>query len=114
MKRFITVMKALSDPNRVKILKMLQKRSMFVCELQAALTLAQPTVSKHLKVLEGAELVAYEKEGLWVNYKLAEGDGSPYAATMLGNLRHWLNRDPEVARLFEVIPEINRATICRK
>ena len=49
MKEFIKVMKALSDPNRVKLLKLLQKREMCVCEIQAALGIAQPTVSKHLK-----------------------------------------------------------------
>ncbi|MEN6486130.1 MAG: ArsR family transcriptional regulator, partial [Syntrophobacteraceae bacterium] len=35
MKDFIKVMKALSDPNRVKILKMLQHKRMCVCEMQA-------------------------------------------------------------------------------
>jgi len=49
MKDFVKVMKALSDPNRVKMLKMLQHRPMCVCEIQAALEIAQPTVSKHLK-----------------------------------------------------------------
>ena len=40
MKDFIKVMKALSDPNRVKILKMLQHKAMCVCEIQAALDIA--------------------------------------------------------------------------
>ena len=51
MKDFIKVMKALSDPNRVKIVKMLQRKTMCVCEIQAALQIAQPSVSKHLKIL---------------------------------------------------------------
>ena len=66
-------MKALSDPNRVKIVKMLQHRLMCVCELREALQIAQPSVSKHLKVLEEAGLVDYKKDGLWVNYHLNEG-----------------------------------------
>ena len=44
MKEFIKVMKALSDPNRVKLLKILQKRMRCVCEIQAVLGIAQPTV----------------------------------------------------------------------
>ena len=36
MKIFLKVMKALSDPNRVKIVKMLQHKAMCVCELRAA------------------------------------------------------------------------------
>ncbi len=114
MKEFIKVMKALSDPNRVKILKMLQFKSMCVCEMQAALGIAQPTVSNHLKVLEDARLVSYRKSGLWVNYYLTDGDDNPYAATLLGNLRHWLKDDPEIARLLKDLPSIRREDICRK
>lgn len=42
MKVFIKVMKAVSEPNRVKILKLLQHRSMCVEELQSILGIAQP------------------------------------------------------------------------
>ena len=99
MKEFIKVMKALSDPNRVRLLKLLQKREMCVCEIRAALGIAQPTVSKHLKILENAGLVSPEKEGLWVNYFLSDGSRSPYAASLMGNLRHWLDDDPEIQDL---------------
>ncbi|NTV34526.1 MAG: winged helix-turn-helix transcriptional regulator [Deltaproteobacteria bacterium] len=114
MKDFIKVMKALSDPNRVKILKMLQLRSLCVCEMQASLGIAQPTVSNHLKVLEEAGLVSYRKSGLWVNYSVSDGSSSPYAATLLGNLRHWLQDDPEMARILQDLPEIDREFICRR
>lgn len=50
MKNFTRVMKALADANRVKIIKLLQHRTMCVCELQGVRRLAQPTVSKHLKI----------------------------------------------------------------
>jgi ArsR family transcriptional regulator len=113
MKSFMKVMKALSDPNRVKIIKLLQQKLMCVCELQAALELAQPTVSKHLKILEEAGLVDYKKEGLWVNYFLANGKSSPYAASLLGNLQHWLDEDSEIAELMKKVPFINRVDICR-
>ena len=112
MKPFIKVMKALSDPNRVKIIKMLQQRVMCVCELKAALNIAQPTVSKHLKILENAGLVKSYKEGLWVNYHLADGASSPFAATMLGNLRHWLESAPEILRIKEVLPSLRREELC--
>jgi len=114
MKNFIKVMKALSDPNRVKVVKMLQQKEMCVCEIQFALGIAQPTVSKHLKVLEDAGLVQSRKEGLWVNYSLTGGGGSPYAATLLGNLKHWLGDDPEIKGLSEALPTIQREIIVRK
>jgi ArsR family transcriptional regulator, arsenate/arsenite/antimonite-responsive transcriptional repressor len=113
MKEFIKVMKALSDPNRVKLLKLLQKREMCVCEIQAALGIAQPTVSKHLKSLENAGLVGRKKDGLWVNYSLSDGGRSPYAASLLGNLKHWLEDDPEIRDLFERSGGLRREDLCR-
>jgi ArsR family transcriptional regulator len=112
MKEFIKVMKALSDPNRVKLVKMLQKRTMCVCEVQAALGISQPTVSKHLKILEGAGLVDRKKEGLWVNYSLTNGSRSPYAASLLGNLRHWLADDTGIRDLIEKSEALRREDLC--
>ena len=114
MKSFVKVMKALSDANRVKIIKALQQKQMCVCELQAALKLAQPTVSKHLKILEEAGLVDYQKDGLWVNYSLANGKSSPYAASLLGNLKHWLDDDSEIVELIKRVPYLNREELCKK
>ncbi len=114
MKSFLKVMKALSDPNRVKIIKLLQQKMMCVCELQGALKIAQPTVSKHLKILEEAGLVDYAKDGLWVNYFLSDGQNSPYASSVLGNLKHWLEDDPEVVELVKKVPFLNREELTAK
>jgi ArsR family transcriptional regulator, arsenate/arsenite/antimonite-responsive transcriptional repressor len=113
MKAFIKVVKAVCDPNRVKIVKMLQHKSMCVCEIRAALDIAQPTVSKHLKILEEAGFVEHRKDGLWVNYFLTDGRRNPYVASLLGNLRHWLEDEPEIARLKKELPMINREDICK-
>lgn len=113
MKDFVKVMKALSDPNRVKIIKMLQHKTMCVCEMREALQVAQPTVSKHLKLLEDAGLVEFRKDGTWVNYHLTDGSNSPYVASLLGNLRHWLEDNPQIADLTKKIPTIRRENICK-
>ncbi len=113
MKNFIKVMKALSEPNRVKIIKMLQQReNMCVCELRTMLKLAQPTVSKHLKILEEAELIAFEKDKLWVNYRLNSRGGSIYSAAMLTQLGQWLNETPEITEIYRLLPDIDRKDIC--
>ncbi len=114
MKEFIQVMKALSDRNRVRIVKMLGQKVMCVCEIQEALGLAQSTASKHLKILEEAGLIASRKEGLWVNYALADGSDSPYAASLLGNLRHWMEDDSGVKALRERLPNIRREDVCAR
>jgi ArsR family transcriptional regulator len=114
MKDFIKVMKALSDPNRVKIFKMLQHKLMCVCELQEALQTSQSSVSKHLKILEEAGLVDYKKDGLWVNYFLTDGRKSPYTSSLMGNLRHWLEDEPEITELIKKLSCIRREKICKR
>jgi len=112
MRELIKVMKALSDPNRVKMVKLIQRRMLCVCEIQAALGLAQSTASKHLKILEEAGLIEYIKDGPWVNYRLGDGARNPYAASLLGNLRHWLEDDEAIEALVAKLPEIRREFIC--
>lgn len=114
MKSFLNVMKALSDPSRIKIMKMLQRREMCVCEIQAALNFAQSTTSKHLQILHNAGLITSKKDGLWVNYMVADGNESPYAANLIGNLKHWLDNDAEIRELLDNLHEINRINICKK
>ena len=112
MEMFLKVMKAVSDANRLKILKMLQHKNLCVCELQAALGVAQPTVSKHLRVLVDSGLVQWSRDGKWIDYRLAEGHASPFAAVILGNLRHWLDDDPSVSGVVEQIPLLCREKLC--
>lgn len=115
MKKFTKIMKALSDPSRVKIMKMIQSReSLCVCELTAALGLAQPTVSKHLKILEEAGLAEGTREGAWVNYSAPAAPESPYAEEMLRLLGGWLDDEPEVASVLSQIQGISRETLCTK
>jgi len=114
MKDFIKVMKALSDPNRVRIIKMLQHKLMCVCEIQEALQISQSSVSKHLKILEDAGLVDFKKDGLWVNYYITDGRRSPYASSLMGNLRHWLENEPGVVDLIKKLPYIQRQDVCKR
>jgi ArsR family transcriptional regulator len=114
MKDFIKVTKALSDPNRVKIIKMLQHKMMCVCEMKEALQISQPSVSKHLKILEEAGLVSFKKDGLWVDYFLTDGRKSRYVASLMGNLQHWLEEDPEITELIRQLPHIRREEVCKK
>jgi ArsR family transcriptional regulator len=105
-------MKALSDKNRLKIVKLLQHRELCVCEIQSALGVSQPTVSKHLKILVDAEIVRHRKDGQWVNYGLSNGADNRYVSVLLGNIRHWVNDDPEISALVERLPQIHREKIC--
>lgn len=63
--------KALSDPTRLKIIKLLAEREMCVCEVMAALNLTQPNASHHLNLLEREGIVKKRREGKWIVYKLS-------------------------------------------
>jgi len=110
-KRFTRVMKALSDPGRVVVIKLLARKNLCVCEITALLGLAQPTVSKHLRVLEEAGLISREKEGPWINFRLADGSDSPYAATLLDHLDTWLEEDPGLQEILARLPQVDRQQI---
>ena len=105
MRQFIQVMKALSDPSRVAVLKILEQGELCVCEIRHLLGLAQPTVSKHLKILEEAGLVRRRREGTWILYSLSDGEESLYARTMLARLKDWLQDDPSVREMIRLLPE---------
>jgi ArsR family transcriptional regulator, arsenate/arsenite/antimonite-responsive transcriptional repressor len=63
--------KALADPARVAIVNRLAGADeVCVCDLNAALDLAQPTVSHHLRVLRDAGLVESSRRGTWAFYRL--------------------------------------------
>lgn len=111
LKIYLKVMKALADGNRVKILKMLQERELCVCELRAALGLAQPSVSKHLKILEEAGLVERRKDGPWVNYRLPDAPESIYASQMQVILRQWLGDDREIQHVTGQARQLDRCEI---
>ena len=69
---------------------------------------------EHVRRCQEAGLVHSRKEGLWVNYHLADGSANPYAADLLARLRTWLDQDPEIQRLLARLPEIRREDICKK
>jgi ArsR family transcriptional regulator, arsenate/arsenite/antimonite-responsive transcriptional repressor len=67
------VLKALADPARLRLLSLIQAREgaeACVCHLTEPLGLTQPTVSHHLKVLHEAGLLARERRGVWVYYRV--------------------------------------------
>jgi len=112
MKPFIRTMKALSDPNRVRILKLLENKELCVCEVQNLLGLAQSTVSKHMKLLEEAGLVDFRKDGSWIIYQLTDGEESAYAKVMLSNLSGWLSDDQQLLEMMHKMSQVDQERIC--
>ena len=66
------VFKALADPNRLEILRLIgaQAGPVCVCDITERFELSQPTISHHLKVLRDAGLLTDSRAGIWSFYEL--------------------------------------------
>jgi len=62
------VLKALADPNRLRILNLLHDRTLCVCDLEAILNLNQSNLSRHLSRLKQAGMVSAQKKALFTYY----------------------------------------------
>lgn len=66
------ILSAICHPNRIKILKALYKQSLCNCEMMPLLGLEQSNLSRHLKSMEKSGILISWKDGLRVNYKIAD------------------------------------------
>lgn len=112
MRKLVKTFKTLSDPNRIRILKMLEIRSLCVCEIREVLNLANSTVSKHLSILRDTELILDEKDGKWVNYHLNKSENEMYVSDLLALLIDWLPDDEVIKRDAEKVKTVDRNILC--
>lgn len=117
LETFETVARAVADPTRIRILKLLERAELCVCQITTVLDLAPATVSKHLAALKTAGLVQSRRDGKWVFYRRAERDLNPYAPAFLGLVGAALNDDPTVAGDGAVLARVNAvplALVCER
>lgn len=62
----------LGDTNRLRILSVLAKRELCVCDLATALEMSESAVSHQLRTLKTMRLVSYQKRGRKVFYRLLD------------------------------------------
>ncbi|MEW6429301.1 MAG: metalloregulator ArsR/SmtB family transcription factor [Thermodesulfobacteriota bacterium] len=80
MRQAIATFKAAGDETRLRILALLAQGELCVCDLMAVLELPQSTVSRHLAVLRQAGWVSDRRQGVWMHYRLADGDARARSA----------------------------------
>ncbi len=83
-RHLIDAAKALGHPARLRILAMLQGRTLCVCQMTSVLQLAPSTVSGHLNELRRSGLVLEDKQGKLVFYR--RNASSPFAAVVANAL----------------------------
>ena len=113
MRPIIKIFKALSDSNRLRILKMLEVRPLCVCEIKEILQLANSTVSKHLSILRDADLILDDKDGKWVNYSLNKNIADFNKSQILGIIKKELSNDEKILKDLEKVKSVDRNVICR-
>jgi ArsR family transcriptional regulator len=117
MREFMAITKALSDPNRVRILLALKRKELCVCQITELFDLATSTVSKHLSILQHAGLVHSRKTERWVYYRLADRTATVVVREAIDWVHKSLGRTAEAAddtkRLRRVL-KMDLATVCRR
>jgi DNA-binding transcriptional ArsR family regulator len=68
--RLAEIFKVLGDPTRIKLLALLSASEMCVCDIADALGMKQSAISHQLRVLRGARLVKFRKDGKEAWYSL--------------------------------------------
>ena len=85
----MTLFEVIAEPNRRRILSLLRERERPAGELVTRLKLAQPSVSKHLKVLREAKLVEVRGDGARRIYRLRPEPLAALEAWLAPYRRHY-------------------------
>lgn len=65
------VFKAFCDENRLQILELLRSGEKCACRLLEEMSISQPTLSHHMKILCDSGIVVGRKEGKWMHYRIS-------------------------------------------
>lgn len=103
METLIQFFKALSDPNRLRIVNLLTRSGeLCVCDIERVLQMPQARVSRHLGILRQAGIVTVRRKGLWMHYRMAaEGPSrvpGPLASAVFESIGASIHDLPEFRR----------------
>lgn len=117
MREFMAITKALSDPNRVRILLSLRRGELCVCQITELLELATSTISKHLSILNQAGLILSRKTERWVYYRLPDKSAPVAVREALDWVMKSLGQTDEAAAdavKLKKILKIDPVELCRR
>ena len=116
MQDFLSITKALSNENRVRVLIALSSGELCVCQVIELLKLAPSTVSKHMSILKQARLIEGNKNGKWVYYRLPIKTSSVAAEAIAWATGHFTSDATikEDARTLKAIIKQHPVEVCKK
>ncbi|UCE26018.1 MAG: winged helix-turn-helix transcriptional regulator [Candidatus Coatesbacteria bacterium] len=112
MDETIRILKALSDPTRLRIVLALSAKPCCVCELSSALELPQPTVSRCLRILRDAGVVVTTRFGRWIDYGINRDN--EFVASAVEAAAKVAKKDATSLADKKRIRTADRETICAK
>lgn len=83
-----SIFKSLSDPTRLKIIYLLSKSSLCVCDIATILDMSQSSISHQLRALRDANLVKFKREGKLAIYSLDDDHVLKLFQQGLDHVRH--------------------------
>jgi ArsR family transcriptional regulator len=92
-----TLLKALADATRLRILGLLLTGETCVCHIHESLRIPQPKTSRHLAYLRLTGQVRTRREGLWAYYRLADAP-DPVLRTIRDAVIHALGHVDSIRR----------------
>ncbi len=112
MEKLSELFKALGDKNRLRIINLLNKRSLCVCEITEVLKLATSTVSRHLNILKQIGIIKDKKDKKWVIYSLNLSHDNVLVSVLVPLIISQLKQDTQAENDLKKLDEIDRNVLC--
>ncbi|RMH54908.1 MAG: ArsR family transcriptional regulator [Candidatus Hydrogenedentota bacterium] len=112
--KFVACAKAIADPTRLRIFRLIAEQELCVCQVIEVIGLAPSTISKHLAILLGAGLVLSRKRGRWIYYRRA---GDATARSLVRLIKKELDKEKRVEadlRKLKQVLSIDPEILCRR
>lgn len=109
MEAQVNLLRTLGDPTRLKLLKLILKEELCICELVELLQVSQPAVSQHVARLRHLGLLSERRSGMWTYYKADPERLERALAGLAAFLRADLADVPSLAEVYERRLSLDRA-----
>jgi ArsR family transcriptional regulator len=114
MRSTLDAIKALADGNRLRVVVALAAHDeLCVCQITELLQLATATVSRHMSILHGAQLIESRKDGRWVYHRLSSSFPAPVLQWLVQSIGQSAPIKDDRQRLAEIL-SCDTAEICKK
>ena len=104
---------ALADRTRLRVVNLLARGSLCVCDIQRILGQPQSSVSRHLALLKSAGLIRDRRDGMRTFYTLTDWD-SGLARAVLAAIRLHLGSDPDYREDLDALAHLKATGACHE